>query len=219
MPVEAFGVDEDGAPQSIETFSAGDLPLALAIGVDRSFSMSADRLAEATSAVQRALGELRADDQVMLLAIGSEVELLTPLSTNHRAAYDALRDLRPWGTTPLFDATIQAIDAIQPAAGRRALILITDGAERYSEIGAETMMSHARTRDVQVYPMVLRRTPSPVLVELAALTGGRSTAVRRPAGAPRRPCRPSRVNCGSSTCSATCRDSRWALAGAGAASA
>jgi Ca-activated chloride channel family protein len=139
--------------------------------------MSQERLTQAVYAVQQLLGELRPEDRVMLLAIGSEVEPLTPLSIDHRTAYDALRDLRPWGTTPLFDATVAAIDAIQEAAGRRALLLITDGDDRYSSASASQTVETARKHDVLVYPVALRRSAPPVLVETASVTGGRSVAV------------------------------------------
>src|SRR5438552_2671415 len=35
-----FVLEEDGQPQDIRTFSAGEFPLALAVGIDRSFSMA-----------------------------------------------------------------------------------------------------------------------------------------------------------------------------------
>lgn len=178
LPVEAFTVEEDGVPQSVQAFSSGELPLSLAIAIDRSFSVPEARLANATTAVQRLLGELRPTDQTMLLAIGSEVEEITPLSVDHRAAFFAVGELRRWGTTPLYDATVAAIDRIHHASGRRALILISDGGDRYSDTRAADAVAHARSRDVLVYPVALRRTPPPVFAEIAVVTGGRSFAIR-----------------------------------------
>ena len=180
LAADDFIVEEDGVGQQVQTFAAGDVPLSLAIAVDRSFSVPSERLAHVTSAVQRLLGELRPEDQVMLLGIGSEVETLTPLSIDHRAAYDALSGLRPWGTTPLFDATVKAIDAIQAGTGRRALVLLTDGADRYSTASAAEMIAYARTHDVLIYPVALQRAQPPHFVELASVTGGRSAAVADP---------------------------------------
>jgi len=174
-----FIVEEDGRRQQVQTFAASDFPLSLAIAVDRSFSLSQARLTQVVYAVQRLLGELRDEDRVTLLAIGSEVEVLTPLSADHRAAYDALSGLTPWGTTPLFDATQQAIARVQDASGRRALILVTDGDDRYSASTAAEMVANARRHDVLVYPVSLRRTSPPVLVELADVTGARATALPR----------------------------------------
>ena len=177
LSADDFIVEEDGRRQQIQTFAASEFPLSLAVALDRSFSLSQSRLTSVVYAVQRLLGELRPEDRVTLLAIGSEVEVLTPLSTDHRAAYDALTGLTPWGTTPLFDATTKAIERVQEATGRRALILVTDGDERYSASTAAEMVADARRHDVLVYPVSLRRTSPPVLVELATVTGARATAV------------------------------------------
>jgi len=177
LAAQDFTVAEDGREQPIQAFASGDFPLSLAIGVDRSFSMSRDRLQAVVHAAQALLGALHPEDRVMVLAIGSEVEKLTSLSVDHRAAYYALQGLQPWGTTPLYDATLSAIDAIQQAPGRRALILITDGSDRYSETSAADMIAQSRRRDVLVYPVTLQRSAPPILAELASVTGGRSQAV------------------------------------------
>jgi Ca-activated chloride channel family protein len=180
LSADDFTVAENGRGQQIQAFAAGNFPLSLAVAVDRSFSMPRQRLTEVVNATQRLLGELGDQDGVMLLAIGSEVEVLTPLSKDHRLAYDALRDLQPWGTTPLFDATVTAINAIQDAGGRRALVLVSDGADRYSRITPSEMITEARKHDVLVYPVALSTTPSPVLDELATVTGGRFVRVTDP---------------------------------------
>lgn len=179
LVADDFIVEEDGRRQQVQTFAAADFPLSLAIAVDRSFSLSQARLTQVIYAVQRLLGELRPEDRVTLLAVGSEVEVLTPLSIDHRAAYDALTGLTPWGTTPLFDATTRAIARVQDATGRRALILVTDGDDRYSASTATEMVANARRHDVLVYPVSLRRASPPVLVELATVTGARASAVPR----------------------------------------
>lgn len=177
LPREAFSVEEGGRPQQVQVFAAGNFPLALAVAVDHSFSVPRDRLAYAVNATQRMLGALRPEDRVTILGIGSGVEVLTPLSMDHRAAYDAVATLSPWGTTPLFDATVAAIDAVQGASGRRALVLITDGADRYSAATAAEMVAYARRRDVLVYPVTFGRVVPPMLASLAEVTGARAVAV------------------------------------------
>jgi Ca-activated chloride channel homolog len=171
-----FIVEEDGRERPIAVFSAGDIPLSVAVAIDRSFSVAPRKLAEMVTSTQRFLGELRPEDRVMMLGVGSEVETLAPLSLDHRAAYDALTGLTPWGTTPLFDATVSALDAIQSGSGRRALILISDGNDRYSQTSAAGVLEAARLRDVMVYPVAVQKTVPPVFAELANASGGRSLA-------------------------------------------
>jgi VWFA-related protein len=133
-----------------------------------------DRLAAAAAAAQSFVERLRPADEVMVLAIGSEVEPAAPLSTSHAAAISALRSIEPWGTTPLHDATLKALDAIQGASGRRALILLSDGEDRYSETTADALLAEARRRDVLVYPVSTGRKRPELFAELASVTGGRS---------------------------------------------
>ena len=177
-----FRVMQDGVPQTITVFAAGEFPLAVAIGVDRSFSMAGrgDRLAVAKSAARAFIGALRKDDQVMVVAIGSDTEVAAPLSTDHAAALAAIDRLDAWGTTPLYDATLIALDAIQSAKGRRALVLLSDGTDRYSETSAAELVGQARRRDVLVYPIALGEVRPPVFAELATATGGRSSYAKDP---------------------------------------
>jgi Ca-activated chloride channel family protein len=169
-----FTVEEDGRPQNVENFAAGEFPLSLAIALDRSFSMPAAQLAASTAAASRFVSELRPNDQVMVIAIGSEVEVLAPLSANRDAARTALSRLERWGTTPLYDAAAAAIDAIAPARGRRALIVVSDGSDRYSQRTAAALVEKARLSDVLIYPIAVGRERPPIFAELATVTGGRS---------------------------------------------
>jgi Ca-activated chloride channel family protein len=145
-----FTVFEDGRPQTISAFAEGDFPLSVA------------------------------NDQSMLVAIGSEIETIAPLGRDRAAQLRALDGLQPWGTTGLHDAIIQSTDAIQAASGRRALVLLSDGTDRYSRASAQDALDRARRSDVMVYPVALGRVRPPMLAELATLTGGRSFQPRDP---------------------------------------
>jgi Ca-activated chloride channel family protein len=114
----------------------------------------------------------------MVLGIGSEVEVLAPLSGDRNAAAKALSGIEPWGTTPLYDAAGQALDMIHAVAGRRALVLLSDGVDRYSRTTATGLLELARRRNVLVYPIAIGRTRPEVFAQLAAVTGGRSALVR-----------------------------------------
>lgn len=170
---EDFTVLEDGRAQTVSAFAEGDFPLSVALAIDRSFSMGT-QLPTAVSAARTFLGELRPGDQAMIVAIGSEIEVVAPLSTDRGAQQGALGDLKPWGTTGLHDAIIESIDAIQSARGRRALVLLSDGNDRYSKASASDALDRARHSDVMVYPIAFGKSRPGMFAELAALTGGRS---------------------------------------------
>ena len=175
-----FIVRENGEEQQISAFAAGEFPLAVALAIDRSFSMGGERLALAKSGARVFLGELEPEDKSMLIAVGSQVEIVAPLSADRPAQFEAISRLDAFGTTGLYDSIITAIDAIQQATGRRALVLLSDGADRYSTATADEAIRHARQTDVLVYPIALGGARPPVFAELATLTGGRSFYLREP---------------------------------------
>ena len=174
LTADDFQVFEDGVPQRISVFAEADFPLSAAIAIDSSFSMTRDQLAVAKSAARIFLGALRPDDQAMLMSISGEVDVMAPLSADRDAQFRAIDRLRSWGTTSLYDAIIEAIDELQPAKGRRALIVLSDGDDRYSTSTAAAAVAAARTSDVMVYPVALGRSLPAFFQERAAVTGGRA---------------------------------------------
>jgi Ca-activated chloride channel homolog len=175
-----FELRENGELQTISTFSAGDFPLTVALALDRSFSMAGERLAASKSAARAFLDELRPEDEVTLLGVGSQVEILAPLSTDRRAQYAALDRVDAFGTTGLHDAIIRAIEVTQPGKGRRALVILSDGNDRYSTASADSALARARASDVMVYPVGFGAKRPPLFAELATLTGGRSYQLKDP---------------------------------------
>jgi Ca-activated chloride channel homolog len=173
-----FEILEGGEPQQLSTFTAGDAPLSVAIAIDRSFSMQGTRLALSRAGARSFLQELRAADQAMIVAIGSQVEVLAPLSRDRQAQFAVVDRLDAFGTTGLHDAIIKSVDAIQPATGRRALVLLSDGDDKYSEATAASALQRARESDVMVYPIALGARRPALFAELSTLTGGRSYHLR-----------------------------------------
>lgn len=180
LTADDFEVREDGRPQSIVTFTAGDVPVAIALAFDRSWSMQGAPLDAARTAARVLLNELGDEDRVTLISVSSQVDVLVPLTNDRQAVDRAVQGLDPWGSTALHDAVVAALDAIEPAPGRRALVLVSDGLERDSRLRAEEVYARVRASDVMVYPVALARRSPPLFEQLAALSGGRTSATRRP---------------------------------------
>lgn len=172
-----FRVSEDGRPQTISTFAAGEFPLSVALAIDRSFSMAGERLSAAKSAARAFVAATRSTDRLMLVAIGSDVDVVSPLGAGRELALNAIDALDPWGTTSLYDAIVASIDRIEPTGGRRALVLLSDGVDRFSRTTATAVVEHARRSDVILYPVAIGKARPPLFAELAAVTGGRSFAL------------------------------------------
>lgn len=175
-----FTVHEDGTPQEISTFAAGEFPLTVALGIDRSWSMAGEPLRLAQQASQTFLRQLKPDDRSMVVAISNEADIIAPLSTDRSAQARAIAALDPWSTTALHDAIIAALDRLEPERGRQALIVFSDGVDRYSRHSAAEVIARARRSNALIYPIAIGKNRPAVLAELAVLTGGRSFLLRDP---------------------------------------
>ena len=96
------------------------------------------------------------------------------MSTDRDSQYAALARLDAFGTTGLYDSVARAIALTQERQrAARALVLLSDGNDRYSTTTAEAALDEARRSDVMVYPIALGTASPPFFERLAALTGGR----------------------------------------------
>ena len=169
-----FVVSENGEPQEVTTFAGGEFPLAVALGVDRSWSMAGEKLGDAKLAAQSFLGLLKPADRSMVIAISAGADVIAPLTMDRAGQIRAVKQLDPWSTTALHDAIVASLDRLAPEPGRQALVLFSDGTDRYSEAKAADVLARARRSTALVYPIAFGKTRPPLLAELAVLTGGRS---------------------------------------------
>jgi Ca-activated chloride channel family protein len=175
---EDFEVYEDGRRQEIAAFAAGEFPLTVALGVDRSWSMAGNRLRLAKQASRAFLRSLRPGDRTMVVAISSEAEVVAPLTMSRGEQEQQIARLDPWSTTALRDAVIATLDRLEGEPGRRALVVFSDGADRYSTVTTGEVIARARRSNALIYPIALGEDRPPILAELAAITGGRSFLLR-----------------------------------------
>lgn len=169
-----FELAEDSRPQSISTFVAGDFPLTAALALDASFSMAGRPLQTVKGAGKAFLGALRPEDESLIVGMSSRVEVVAGPTVPRARQLAAIDGLSAWGTTTLYDAVIASIDAVDGARGRRALVILSDGDDRYSEATADVTLMRARRSNVMVYPVALGRARPGIFAELSAVTGGRS---------------------------------------------
>ena len=179
VPASAFTVLEDGVAQPLSTFSAGDVPLTVAVVVDRSFSMGGEPFDAARAGARRLVDELGARDRLLVLAVGGRVEHVSGFEASRDAARTAVDTLQVWGTSPIGDTVVQALDSVAGERGRRAVILFSDGVERESSRAADDVLDRVKAAGVLIYPIATAQPISPLLGQLAALSGGRVVQARQ----------------------------------------
>jgi Ca-activated chloride channel family protein len=124
---EDFRVFEDGVEQKIIYFSRDELPLAVALVVDGSGSIS-PVLPELHRAAYDTLTQLKPEDQIALYAFATHPERLVDLTTDRKLIADSIMGIGSAGGTNIGDALYEAIDYLgQEARNRRhAVILVSD---------------------------------------------------------------------------------------------
>jgi len=175
---EDFEVYENNDLQDVSTFAAGEFPLTVALGIDRSWSMAGDKLRLAKQASQSFLRALKPSDRSMVVAINNDAEVIAPLTMDRFNQGRAIDALDPWSTTALHDAIITTLDRLASEPGRQALVIFSDGSDRYSKASAAQVVERARRSNALIYLIAFGRERPPLLAELAVVTGGRSFLLR-----------------------------------------
>ena len=175
---EDFEVYENNQIQDVSTFAGGEFPLTVALGIDRSWSMAGDKLRLAKQASQSFLRALKPDDRSMVVAINNDAEVVASLTVDRFNQGRAVDALDPWSTTALHDAIMATLDRLANEPGRQALVIFSDGTDRYSKANAAQVVERARRSNALIYLIAFGRERSPLLAELAVVTGGRSFLLR-----------------------------------------
>jgi Ca-activated chloride channel family protein len=140
--------------------------------------MAGEPLRLAKAASQAFLSQLRPTDRSMAVAIGSDAEVIAPLSHDHAQQLRAIEALDPWSTTSLHDAIIAVLDRLEGEPGRLAVVLFSDGVDRYSDAPASRVVERARQSQALIYPITIGRNRPSLAAELAVISGGRSFLIR-----------------------------------------
>jgi Ca-activated chloride channel family protein len=169
-----FQVYETNRIQTIDQFAFGEFPLTVALGVDRSWSMAGKPLELAKQASKSFLNQLKTGDRSMVVAISNTADVIAPLSSDRFNQARLITALDPWSTTALRDAIVASLDRLDSEPGRQALVLFSDGNDRYSRTSESEVLARARRSNALIYPITIGKQRPAFLAELAVLTGGRS---------------------------------------------
>jgi Ca-activated chloride channel homolog len=189
LPREAFEIFEDGAAVAISQFSNERVPLGLGLLLDISDSMFGRRIKDAEAAVEQFLTILLDPaDAYFLMTFNHQPRLVFGWRSEAAGVRDALRTLRPTGSTAIYDAMLAAIPYLERRPRERAaIVLITDGADTASDTTLYDLRPVLVRSDAFVYAIAID-TPEPqpiaqrvnvdALNDLTGQSGGRTEVVR-----------------------------------------
>jgi Ca-activated chloride channel family protein len=127
LKAEDFRIFEDGAEQKITYFYHEEFPLAIALVVDNSSSVSAE-LDELRRGALDTLAQLKPEDEIAIFSFSEKPEMVEGLTRNREAVAEDLWALSPYGGTDINAAVYEAALYLggAPRDRRRAIILVSD---------------------------------------------------------------------------------------------
>ncbi len=172
-----FRVLHRGVEARIRDFrNLADRPLTVALLMDVSSSMGRGVRVAATSAQRFFEGILTDRDAASLVVFNHDLDRLAPFSDDTRQLRYAAEGLRAWGSTRLYDGISYAVSSFAGRPDRRALVVLSDGADTDSNLDFERVLAQVELAGVVVYPIALRINDpdtAEALERLADRSGGR----------------------------------------------
>lgn len=150
-----FVVKEDGVAVAVETDSSAGEPITVGIAVDASGSMRQAMSSVMEYATEFLRHSLRAGDQTFVVSFAEAPELYQPLTSDLENVRASIFDMRARGTTALWDAVVFSLDQLRGAAGKRALLLFTDGEDTGSRTAPSAVLQYAHEMGVPVYVVLV----------------------------------------------------------------
>jgi len=178
---------EDGRPvPRFELRSAADLPLRIGVVLDLSDSTVKSWAAVGSALVRSLQQVMRPNDQLLVLAFNSKIELERTVSDPVQLG-EILAHPSTGGLTSLYDTVFHACDepvfSDEREPHRSAMILFSDGEDDLSLRGLPDAIARAERRGVAIYTVAAhdpkkRARGDAVLRDLALATGGRDYIVK-----------------------------------------
>ena len=193
-----FEVVDDGRSRAISDLQSDTAGVSVAVLFDVSGSMEG-HMTNAREAATQVLSWLDASrDEAAIYTFDTRLDERAPFTTGLRTLPASIERVVPFGATSLHDAIAQTAQRVGERDGRRrAVIVLTDGADNASRMRPEEVSAIASAIDVPVYIFGIvasidnpseetstlpdRSALSGPLFELAAWTGGHVFTASTPA--------------------------------------
>jgi Ca-activated chloride channel homolog len=164
LKVDDFELKIDGEVKPIGDLSRAETPVNVALLFDNSASLSAAREFEKQAAVRFFQSVVRPIDHAAVYSISTTPTLSQGLTNDVNRLVQTVQNFgKPDGATALFDALTQASDYMRPLAGRKVLVLVSDGTDTVSDASFEDAVNRALLAECQVYVVQTRQVEDPNL--------------------------------------------------------
>ena len=176
-----FTILENGKPQKLASFNfAANLPISVGVLLDHSGSMEPRFEGAKEAAIAFFKRIIKKNDRAFIAPFAGDPARNTPFVSEVATLEAQVNAIpKPAGGTSLYDAMITGLYRFRNVQGRKALIVITDGADTTSRLSYDDMLSYARASRVPLYFIGIGfALGDSTMKNLAAETGGVAYFVR-----------------------------------------
>lgn len=148
---EHFKIFEDKVQQEISHFMTQDLPVSIGIVLDLSGSM-ADKSTYVQNALREFVRGANPQDEYFLVLVADQARLVHPFTRDPENFGLALMHEQVKGRTALLDGVYLGMTYLQKARyERRALLVVSDGADNHSRFNERDVQRAVKESDVQIH--------------------------------------------------------------------
>jgi VWFA-related protein len=153
LKAKDFTVYEDGLPRDIAFFSSEPQPITLGILIDRSSSMAyGNKLDRAKDAARALVNGTREGSEFFYIQFDEVVNVGAGFTSDRQSLISAIQRTAIGGGTSLYEAILKGLELSDRAKlPRRALIIISDGADQHSTHRLSETIRLVRESEIQIF--------------------------------------------------------------------
>jgi VWFA-related protein len=169
---ENFVVYADGVRQNNLAVAVEHPPVTAGLLLEyggRFPNLNRELAGDVSRAAHQFVEALGKDDKAAIWTYGDSLNQLSDFSQDQRELKVMLLGLKPpeLSEVNLYDALLAVLDRMKPVAGRKAVVVLSDGIDTFSRAKYEDVVAAARRSDTPIYAINL----APALREAAELHG------------------------------------------------
>ena len=152
-----FQVFENNELQEIKIFATeADQPLRLSLLFDSSASIATELKTQQEAAIDFLQSIIHMTDRASIFQVSEDVEMIQQFSNRLPALTRAIRSIHTRGGTSLYDAIFLAAEGLRSEAGRKVILIVSDGTDTTSGITLAKCLRAAQNSEAVVYSLIVQ---------------------------------------------------------------
>ncbi len=156
-----FNITENGQQVEgldVSRVSQVEEPIGVVLAIDTSGSMRGQPMEDAKNAAIVFMEEMRPIDEFAVVGFATDVTTYIDFTSRRQVLARAVMDMEAEGYTALFDGILLGLDQFEKRKDleHRYMIVLSDGEDTISKLGADDVVSRAESSGVPIYSVVLQ---------------------------------------------------------------